>query len=132
MSEQPKPRKRPGRASEAFGRLANATQANPVPGGEPVADPAPWRPDAVAPPAAAPTGKPVRRFNIRVYDQGDSDAIDRWTTYLRGQLGGGKVDVARTVRELLREAAEDPVLSDRIVSRLREDERPATKGRTFV
>ena len=117
-TEDPKPKRvKPRRASAAFGRLAEATQTNPVPGGEAAA---PWRPEPVAPPA--PT-KPVRRFNLRLYYQADSEALDQWVSASRPHVPG-KIDISRVARELLRELVEDEDLAERIRARLREEERP--------
>lgn len=103
---------RASRAGSAFDRLGAATAANP-------AAPAPPRSDT----ATSPSGEPVSRFTIRFYDRRDVDDLDLWLLTAKRQLGH-KVDKARLVRELLRLVVEDPELTARLYTRLRDTKTP--------
>ena len=109
---------RASRAGSAFGRLGAATAANPAPAG-----PVPKRPGSDT--ATPPAGKvdPVSRFTVRFYDQRQADDLDLWLLTAKRQLGH-KVDKARLVRELLRLIVEDPELTARLYTRLRDTETP--------
>lgn len=106
------------RAGSAFGRLTAAAAANPTPNGTiPTRSPR----DTVTPPSGKP--EPVSRFTVRFYSQRQADDLDLWLLSAKRQLGS-KVDKARLVRELLRLAVEDPQLTARLYTRLRDAETP--------